>query len=113
MEIKNPKKYLLTAALPYVNGPLHIGHMAGVYITADIFARYQRLKNNDILFICWSDEHGVAVTLKASKEGLSNEQTVDKYHNIIKESFENFGISFDHYSRTSSDIHHKTAQDFF
>lgn len=111
--INDKRRFLLTAALPYANGPLHIGHMAGVYIPADIFARYQRLKGNDVAFICGSDEHGVAVTLKAMKEGLTTQQTVDKYHQIIKQSFEDFGISFDHYSRTSSVVHHQTASEFF
>ncbi len=107
------KRYTLTAALPYTNGPIHIGHLAGVYVPADIYARYLRLTDNDVLFICGSDEHGVAIPMKAKKEGVSPKEIIDKYHNIIKKSFETFGISFDNYSRTSADIHHKTASDFF
>ena len=106
-------KYTITAALPYTNGPVHIGHLAGVYVPADIYARYQRLQNKDVAFICGSDEHGVAITLKAKKEGISPQEVVDKYHAIIKKSFEDFGISFDNYSRTSAEIHHKTASEFF
>lgn len=107
------KRYTLTAALPYTNGPIHIGHLAGVYVPADIYARYLRLTGNDVLFICGSDEHGVAIPMKAKKEGVSPKEIIDKYHNIIKKSFDDFGISFDNYSRTSADIHHKTASDFF
>jgi methionyl-tRNA synthetase len=107
------QRYTITAALPYTNGPVHIGHLAGVYIPSDIFARYQRLKKNDVVFVCGSDEHGVAITMKARKEGISPQQVVDKYHKIIKDSFEEFGITFDIYSRTSNPIHHETAQDFF
>ena len=107
------KRYTITAALPYTNGPIHIGHLAGVYVPADIYARYQRLQNKDVGFICGSDEHGVAITLKAKKEGISPQEVVDKYHAIIKKSFEDFGISFDNYSRTSAEIHHKTASEFF
>ncbi|MGB1295144.1 MAG: methionine--tRNA ligase [Flavobacteriales bacterium] len=107
------QKYTITAALPYTNGPVHIGHLAGVYIPADIFSRYQRLKKNDVLFVCGSDEHGVAITMKARKEGITPQQVVDKYNKIIKDSFEEFGISFDIYSRTSNKIHHETAQEFF
>lgn len=107
------KRYTLTAALPYANGPLHIGHLAGVYIPADIFARYLRSKKKEVVFICGSDEHGVPVTLRAKKEGISPQEVVDKYHSIIKESLEKFGISFDHYSRTSSKTHYKVASDFF
>ncbi|MCT4663888.1 MAG: methionine--tRNA ligase [Flavobacteriales bacterium] len=107
------RRFTITAALPYTNGPVHIGHLAGVYIPADIFARYQRLRNNDVLFVCGSDEHGMAITMKARKEGVSPQQIVDKYHNIIKDSFEEFGISFDIYSRTSNKTHHETAQEFF
>ena len=108
-----PKRYTITAALPYTNGPIHIGHLAGVYVPADIYARYQRLKNNDVAFICGSDEHGVAISIKAKKEGTTPQAIIDKYHNIIKQSFEDFGISFDNYSRTSAAIHHETASDFF
>lgn len=107
------QKYTITAALPYTNGPVHIGHLAGVYIPADIFSRYQRLKDNDVLFVCGSDEHGVAITMKARKEGITPQEVVDKYNKIIKDSFEQFGISFDIYSRTSKKIHHETAQEFF
>ena len=107
------KRYTITAALPYTNGPIHIGHLAGVYVPADIFARYQRLKNNDVAFICGSDEHGVAISIKAKKEGTTPQAIIDKYHAIIKQSFADFGISFDNYSRTSASIHHQTASDFF
>lgn len=110
---QTPNRYMLTAALPYTNGPIHIGHLAGVYVPADIYARYQRLQNKDVAFICGSDEHGVAITLKARKEGVSPQEIVDKYHQIIKKSFEDFGISFDNYSRTTAEIHHKTASEFF
>ncbi|GJQ06122.1 methionine--tRNA ligase [Capnocytophaga cynodegmi] len=107
------KRYTITAALPYTNGPIHIGHLAGVYVPSDIYARYQRLKNNDVAFICGSDEHGVAISIKAKKEGVTPQEIIDKYHQIIKKSFEDFGISFDNYSRTSLPVHHKTASDFF
>jgi methionyl-tRNA synthetase len=107
------KRHTITAALPYTNGPVHIGHLAGVYIPADIYARYLRLKKEDVLFVCGSDEHGVPITLKAKQEGITPQQVVDKYHHIIKESFEQFGISFDIYSRTSAKIHHETSSDFF
>ncbi|MFK8281787.1 methionine--tRNA ligase [Capnocytophaga cynodegmi] len=107
------KRYTITAALPYTNGPIHIGHLAGVYVPSDIYARYQRLKNNDVAFICGSDEHGVAISIKAKKEGVTPQEIIDKYHQIIKKSFEDFGVSFDNYSRTSLPVHHKTASDFF
>jgi methionyl-tRNA synthetase len=107
------KRFTITAALPYTNGPIHIGHLAGVYVPADIYARYLRLKDHDVAFICGSDEHGVPITIKAKKEGVSPQDVVDKYHAIIKSSFEDFGISFDNYSRTSAEVHHKTASDFF
>lgn len=110
---KNKNRFTLTAALPYTNGPIHIGHLAGVYVPADIFARYLRLQGKDVAFIGGSDEHGVAIPMKAKKEGVSPQQIIDKYHHIIKTSFEEFGISFDNYSRTSKPIHHKTASDFF
>ncbi|MBK5213138.1 MAG: methionine--tRNA ligase [Flavobacteriaceae bacterium] len=110
---QNPNRYTITAALPYTNGPVHIGHLAGVYVPADIYARYQRLQNKDVAFICGSDEHGVPITIKAKKEGITPQQVVDKYHAIIKKSFADFGISFDNYSRTSAEIHHKTASEFF
>ena len=111
--MQTPKRYTITAALPYTNGPVHIGHLAGVYVPADIYARYLRLKNRDVLFVCGSDEHGVPITIKAKKEGVSPQEVVDKYHKIIKQSFVDFGITFDNYSRTSAEIHHKTASDFF
>ena len=107
------KRYTLTAALPYTNGPIHIGHLAGVYIPADIYARYLRNKGRDVAFICGSDEHGVAIAIKAKSEGISPKEIIDKYDRMIRNSFENFGISFDNYSRTSSKIHHETAQEFF
>jgi len=107
------KRTLITTALPYANGPVHIGHLAGVYVPADIYARYLRLKGEDVIMIGGSDEHGVPITLKAKKEGITPQDVVDRYHGIIKESFKKFGISFDVYSRTSSEIHHKTAADFF
>jgi methionyl-tRNA synthetase len=107
------KRYTITAALPYTNGPIHIGHLAGVYVPADIYARYLRLTGHDVAFICGSDEHGVPITIKAKKEGVSPQDIVDKYHAIIKTSFEDFGISFDNYSRTSAKIHHETASEFF
>tara|TARA_B100000795_G_scaffold155804_1_gene116891 strand:- start:2617 stop:4671 length:2055 start_codon:yes stop_codon:yes gene_type:complete len=108
-----PKRYTITAALPYTNGPIHIGHLAGVYVPADIYARYLRLIGKDVAYICGSDEHGVAIPMRAKKEGVSPQDIIDKYHGIIKQSFLDFGISFDNYSRTSSDIHHKTAASFF
>lgn len=107
------KRTLVTTALPYANGPVHIGHLAGVYVPADIYVRYLRLKGREVLFIGGSDEHGVPITIKAKKEGVTPQDIVDRYHKIIKESFEEFGISFDIYSRTSSKIHYKTASDFF
>ncbi len=108
-----PERYLITAALPYTNGPVHIGHLAGVYIPADIFARYQKAKGRDAIYICGSDEHGVPITIRARKEGVSPQEIVDKYHALIKKSFEDFGIRFDNYSRTSLPLHHRTAADFF
>jgi methionyl-tRNA synthetase len=107
------KRTLITTALPYANGPIHIGHLAGVYVPADIYARYLRLKNEDVLLIGGSDEHGVPITLKAKNEGVTPQDVVDKFHKIIKKSFKDFGISFDVYSRTSAEIHHKTASGFF
>jgi methionyl-tRNA synthetase len=109
----NFKRTLVTTALPYANGPVHIGHLAGVYIPADIYSRYLRLRKKDVVFIGGSDEHGVPITLKAKKEGVTPQQIVDRYHKIIKKSFEDFGISFDIYSRTSNKVHHDTASDFF
>ncbi len=109
----NYKRTLITSALPYANGPVHIGHLAGVYVPADIYARYLRLKGEEVAFIGGSDEHGVPITLKAKKEGVTPQDVVDKYHNMIKDSFERFGISFDVYSRTSALVHHETASEFF
>lgn len=111
--MSEPSRYTITAALPYTNGPIHIGHLAGVYVPADIYARFQRLQGKDVAFVCGSDEHGVAIPMKAKKEGVSPKILIDKYHGIIKESFEKFGISFDNYSRTSAPVHHQTAGDFF
>ena len=107
------KRTLVTAALPYANGPVHIGHLAGAYLPSDIYVRYLRAMETDVRYICGSDEHGVPITLRARKEGITPQQVVDKYHGIIKKSFEDFGISFDIYHRTSSPVHHKTAADFF
>jgi methionyl-tRNA synthetase len=112
-EKKSFKRYTITSALPYANGPLHIGHLAGVYVPADIFVRYLRSKGEDVVFIGGSDEHGVPITIKARQQGVTPQQIVDKYHTMIKESFEKFGVSFDIYSRTSNKIHHETASDFF
>ena len=110
---KDYKRYLITSALPYANGPVHIGHLAGVYVPSDIYTRYMRLKGRDVISICGSDEHGVPITIKARKEGVTPQQIVDRYHNIIKNAFEGLGISFDIYSRTTSPTHAKTASDFF
>ena len=110
---ENPKRYTITAALPYTNGPIHIGHLAGVYVPSDIYARYLRLQGKDVAFICGSDEHGVAISMKAKKEGITPQEVIDKYDGIIRKSFEDFGISFDNYSRTSAKIHHETASAFF
>jgi len=111
--MKDYKRYTVTSALPYANGPVHIGHLAGVYVPADIYSRYLRLKKRDIVFIGGSDEHGVPITLKAKKEGLCPQDIVDRYHGIIKKSFKDFGITFDIYSRTSNKTHHETASEFF
>lgn len=111
--IQDPKRYTITAALPYTNGPIHIGHLAGVYVPSDIYARFLRLQGRDVAFICGSDEHGVAISMKAKKEGITPQEVIDKYDGIIRKSFLDFGISFDNYSRTSSEIHHKTASEFF
>ncbi|MEE1063353.1 MAG: class I tRNA ligase family protein, partial [Paludibacteraceae bacterium] len=110
---KKYKRTTVTSALPYANGPVHIGHLAGVYVPADIYVRYLRLKGEDVIFIGGSDEHGVPVTIRARKEGITPQDVVDRYHKIIKDSFAEFGISFDVYSRTTSETHHKLASDFF
>ena len=107
------QRFTITSALPYTNGPIHIGHLAGAYLPADIYARYKRLCENDVAFICGSDEHGVAISIKAKQEGSSVKSIIDKYHNLIKNTFEEFGISFDNYSRTSNAIHHETSKQFF
>ncbi len=107
------KRTLVTAALPYANGPLHIGHVAGCYLPADIYVRYLRSKGEDVIFICGSDEHGVPITIRAQKEAITPQQVVDKYHHILKESFKGLNISFDIYSRTTHPLHYQTAQDFF
>ena len=112
MSEKN-KTFTVTSALPYANGPLHIGHLAGVYIPADIFSRYQRLINNDVAFICGSDEHGVAISLQAKRESITPKELIDRYDKLIRDSFEEFGISFDNYSRTSRKIHHETSIKMF
>ncbi|MDO6516466.1 methionine--tRNA ligase [Zobellia uliginosa] len=112
-KLTHPERYTITAALPYTNGPIHIGHLAGVYVPADIYARYLRLNGNDVAFVCGSDEHGVAISMKAKKEGITPKEVIDKYDGIIRKSFQEFGITFDNYSRTSREIHHKTASDFF
>jgi methionyl-tRNA synthetase len=111
--MKNFKRYLVTSALPYANGPIHIGHLAGVYIPSDIYTRYLRMKGADVISICGSDEHGVPITLKARKEGVSPQEIVDRYHSINKKAFEDFGIAFDIYSRTSNKVHYETASEFF
>ncbi|MFC4816435.1 methionine--tRNA ligase [Flavobacterium sp. GCM10023249] len=111
--LQNPKRYTITAALPYTNGPIHIGHLAGVYVPGDIYARFLRLQGKDVAYICGSDEHGVAISMKAKKEGITPQEVIDKYDGIIRQSFIDFGISFDNYSRTSAEIHHKTASEFF
>ena len=113
MEKKEYKRTLVTCALPYANGPVHIGHLAGVYVPADIYVRYLRMRGDDVLFICGSDEHGVPITIKAKKEGCTPQDVVDRYHSIIKKSFTGLGINFDIYSRTSSEVHAQTASDFF
>ncbi len=113
VESNTPSRYTITAALPYTNGPIHIGHLAGVYVPADIYARYLRLTGHDVAFVCGSDEHGVAISMKAKKEGVTPTDIIDKYHTIIKKSFADFGITFNNYSRTSAAVHHETASDFF
>ena len=110
---KEVKRYTITAALPYTNGPVHIGHLAGVYIPSDVYARFLRSNKKDVVFVCGSDEHGVPITISAKKEGVSPQEVVDKYHKLIGDSFEALGISFDIYHRTSDKLHHETASDFF
>ena len=110
---RNYKRYTVTSALPYANGPVHIGHLAGVYVPADVYVRYLRSQGEDVIFIGGSDEHGVPITIKARKEGVTPQDIVDRYHSIIKESFAELGISFDIYSRTSSEEHHRTASAYF
>ena len=111
--MKEFNRILVTAALPYANGPVHIGHLAGCYIPADIYVRFQRARKKDIVFVGGSDEHGVPITIRAIKEGITPQQVVDKYHALIKKSFEQMSISFDIYSRTSNAVHHETASAFF
>ena len=106
-------KFTVTAALPYANGPLHLGHVAGVYLPSDIFVRFLRMNDHDVAFICGSDEHGAAITLRAKKEETTPKEIVDKYNGIIGKAFNDFDISFDIFHRTSAEIHHETAQDFF
>ena len=110
---KEPKRYLVTSALPYANGLKHIGHLAGAYIPADIYVRYLRAKKADVVFVCGSDEHGTAIPIQAMKEGTTPQAIIDKYHTIIRQNFEDLSISFDIYDRTSNPIHHETAQEFF
>ena len=105
------KRILVTSALPYANGPLHLGHLAGAYLTPDLYVRYKRLTGADVVYICGSDEHGVPITIAAEKEGVTPQDIVDRYHEMNKEVFENFGISFDYYGRTSSKVHHQTSQE--
>ena len=111
--LKVPKRHTITAALPYANGPIHLGHLAGVYISADIYARFLRSNKEDVAFICGSDEHGAAITLRAKKEGKSPKEIVDIYHSSNKEVFEKLGVSFDIYDRTSDELHHQTAKELF
>ncbi|HRB93203.1 MAG TPA: class I tRNA ligase family protein, partial [Chitinophagales bacterium] len=111
--MSTPKRYTVTAALPYANGPLHIGHLAGAYIAADVYVRHLRLQGKDVIFVCGSDEHGAAITIKAKKENTTPQAIVDQYHSVIRDSFEKFGITFDIYHRTSEKIHYDTSQDFF
>ena len=107
------KRILVTSALPYANGPIHLGHLAGAYLPADLYTRYQRLKGKDIIYICGSDENGVPITIAAEKEGVDPQEIVDRYHTMNKDVFRKFGINFDYYGRTSSETHKKTSQDFF
>ncbi|HNE49353.1 MAG TPA: class I tRNA ligase family protein, partial [Saprospiraceae bacterium] len=107
------KRFMVTAALPYANGPIHIGHLAGAYLAADIFVRFLRMMGKDVVFVCGSDEHGAAITIKAKKEGLTPREIIDKYHVMFENTFKSIGISFDIFHRTSSELHHQTAKDFF
>ncbi|HQU60890.1 MAG TPA: class I tRNA ligase family protein, partial [Saprospiraceae bacterium] len=107
------KRYLITSALPYANGALHLGHLAGAYLPADIYVRYLRLLGKDVVWVCGSDEHGAAITIRAKKEGVTPQQIIDKYHELNKSTFDRLGISFDYYHRTSAPLHHETSQDFF
>src|SRR5512135_2057439 len=109
----NAQRILVTAALPYANGPIHLGHLAGAYLPSDIYVRFQRLRGRDVVYICGSDEHGAAITITAAKEGVSPQTVVDRYHEMNKTAFEQLGISFDNYSRTSLPLHHSTVQEFF
>ena len=111
--MKKFKRHLITSALPYANGPIHIGHLAGVYVPSDIYTRYLRMRGEDVISICGSDEHGVPITLKARKEGITPQEVVDRYHELNKKAFADFGIAFDIYSRTSNKIHYETASEFF
>mgnify|MGYP001793913814 FL=1 len=111
--MKQPKRYLITSALPYANGPKHIGHLAGAYVPADIYVRYLRAKKEDVVYVCGSDEHGAAITIQAMKENTTPREIVDKYHAMLKSNMADLGISFDIYHRTSSALHHETAQEFF
>ena len=113
MTAKAYKRYLVTSALPYANGPIHLGHLAGVYVPSDIYVRYMRQRGKDVISICGSDEHGVPITLKARNEGITPQEVVDRFHQINKKAFEDFGISFDIYSRTSNKVHHETASEIF
>ena len=111
--INTPKRYTVTAALIYANGPIHIGHLAGCYLPADVYVRYLRAKGKDVAFISGTDEHGVPITIRAKKDGITPQELVDKYHKLIKKSFADFGINFDIYSQTSKPKHHQVSQDFF
>ena len=113
MSARDFDRILVTSALPYANGPLHLGHLAGAYLPADLYVRYQRMKGRDVLYVCGSDEFGVAIMMRAHREGISPQDIVDEYHPMIRDSFERFGMSFDYYGRTTSDVHRETSQDFF
>ncbi|MCA8968089.1 MAG: class I tRNA ligase family protein, partial [Planctomycetes bacterium] len=111
--MSEPKRILVTSALPYANGPIHLGHLAGAYLPADVFCRYHRMKGSDLVYICGSDEHGAAIVKQAISEGITPADIVDKYHALAEKDFGAFGMSFDHYGRTSSPVHTETASDFF